>query len=240
MSDGKCKSFANILREVLDEQTYILIEPAGKSYTDGFKTLYKDDEEEFHEECTPLIEREAVRTAYKILESFEIYGDFLNSIPLEDKKEIIDNMILPWIISYSANHIRKKTKDFMLIRNEAGKEIKKNIGVIEKFELMLLDKFAYLPVELAVNEDKYLEMSLSLEDDKGKRETLKSIQGLLQITNDLKTDLTNKSFALFPKHKYYYVEVETKRELTTILDIIIIKYNLKSHSPHKKQLVDTI
>ena len=86
MSDTKNKLFSEVLKEIIDEQEYILINDGDSSYSNVGEAI-----DEYSEKAImpPRIERVAIETSYKILESFELYGDFLNPIPCKEKKKII-------------------------------------------------------------------------------------------------------------------------------------------------------
>ena len=235
MNNIENESFSEVLKKAIDKQEYILFKNEDSIYRNVGEAYRMGLTEE------PLMELLAIKNAYKILESFEIYGDFLNPIPYEDKKKVINELILPWINRYSTKDIIiEGIKETVPIENEANKEIKKNIGTIERFEAMLLDKFSCLPIDLARVEDKDLDITIRLNLSLYEKDTLYLIQDLLKTTEDLKNDLKNRNFKIFPKYKYYYPKPETKQTLKYILDQLIFHYNLKSHNPYKKQLIDYI
>lgn len=209
------ETFAEVLKKAIKEQNSILME-------------YDEDE------IIPMLERKAQRVQDNILYSFELYGDFLDIIPLPDKEQIIYNAILPWMNIYSSNHIPKKLNDMFPISREATKEIKKNIGIIKKFEDMLTDNFSSLEENIKLND------TLKISNDRQSIAILETIKTLLKTTESLKGDLYRKDFKIFPKHKYYAYDLEPKIGLTKILDKLIQDYGLKGHNPYKKQLIDNI
>jgi hypothetical protein len=169
-----------------------------------------------------------------VIYNFEIYGDFLNTIPLEDRENIISTKILTWIYNYASNDVNREINRLMPISKEASKEIKKNISIIEKFENMIHDNFSYLENTIDRNN------KFNIPNKSQSINTMNSIKILLSTTKDLKHDLSSKNFNIFSKYKYYPLEITTKTNLSNILDELIDTYNIKGHNPHKKSLIDNI
>ena len=194
------------------------------------ETLKKALDNYDHKEI--VFEEYVLKIHENIIYCFEVYGDFLNCIPIYDREQIIYNNILVWI--NTSNSMLKEINRLVPIVKEAPKEIKKNIGIIERFENMLLDNFSQL--EEAIN----LNNEFNIPNDPQRVKNIEAIKVLLKTTNALKDDLENEDFKIFPKHKYRAYDQVPKEELTKILKNLIKKYKIKNHSPHKKHLIDNI
>lgn len=88
-------------------------------------------------------EEEQITEYENILHSFELYGSFLNSIPLKERYEIIHDKLLVWMIEYT-----DKDTNELYIYGEPPKEIKKDINIIEKFEEMIFKRLWGLNSEI--------------------------------------------------------------------------------------------
>lgn len=194
------------------------------------KTLRKALEDEI----SYVILEESLEIRESVFNSFEMYGDFLNCIPLEDREPIIYNNIFPWLIRYSSNPLTETFNRRLPLQKEAPKEIKKNIGIIEKFEKMLLENFSPLQETIELNN------ALNVPNENQKIKTIEAIKTLLKTTGSLKDDLKNKDFKIFPKYKYYPYDLETKKELQTILLNLIDTYDIKAAKDYVKYILTNI
>jgi len=203
------ETFAQTLKRILHEVTYSKLTFGGEQ--ELFIEIYES-----------------------VLYNFELHGDFLNCIPIADRENIISTKILTWINNYTSNNINREVNRLLPITKEASKEIKKNIGIIEKFEDMINDNFSFLEETIKRNNE------FNIPNEADKINTINAIKILLSTTDDLKQDLSKKEFKIFSKYKYYPLEITTKSNLSNILDDIINQFNIKGHNPHKKQLIDNI
>ena len=185
-----CEPFATTLKRVIE-------------YENGFY-YEEDDELQDYEKEEEYYER--------IIESFELYGSFLDSIPFKERYEVINDEILMWIERYIENVDTKKFREEYPL-SEANKEIQKDIKALSKFEDTILKRL------WLHNHQAYDELST--------------------IIFALKKDIQEKNFEIIPKAAYSDT-FATKKELTNILDSLIQKYNIKGATVTKKQLVDHI
>lgn len=173
---------------------------------------------------------EATDKYNKILEAFELYGSFLDCIPLEDReviingsvpdqKGIISGTLIREILRYSQLPLQKEMKEIYPSR-DSQRLIKKTMNVINKFE-ELVDEIVYNSMEGRYPVKNYAHLLLALE-----------------TTQCLKEDLDKKEFKIFSKTDYYAWEVPTKKNLKNILNDLIYKYNIKGASIDKKALID--
>jgi len=162
-----------------------------------------------------------------IIETFEIYGDFLNKIIIENIEDFEDDQDLKnlflWILAYSRNW---QIKEIYNIKNEPSKAIKKDLKTIRSFEEMILNRF-----------NNILKSKTSAKEHPHHKIL---IDRLLKSIKELHDDLDHKNFEIFSKESYYPPIPTTKEELKDILYTIVKKYNIVGASNSIKQLVDNI
>jgi len=164
-------------------------------------------------EYVSYFDKDQIKEYENILYSFELYGSFLDCIPLKKRYEIIQEKLFEWMLGFLENRDNKTHKESMKY-DEPPKKIKKDINTIIKFRNMIDERLWIW------NNDIYEQLD--------------------SIIEALEKDLKEKKFQIIPKHSYYGFPITKKQDLTTVLNEIIKNYKIKGASVNKKQLVDSI
>lgn len=195
------------------------------------KYLEENDymKEEYYQESLELFN--------SILNSFEIFGGFLDCIPIEEREEIIQSRRKVFrngkidiiegkygLLQHIQEYLRRP-QSLELIKEYQGvdkpnRKVAKHLKIIKEFEEL---------VSGAVQESDEGQYYIPYYDE---------ILTTLETINVLKDDLENKKFDIFSRYNYYAWKVETKTPLKNFLDDLIKRYKISNCQIDKKQLID--
>jgi len=154
----------------------------------------------------------------QVLYCFDVYGKFLDPIPIQERRPYIG-----WIIRWadwaaSTNHHIKYYNDSMP-NKKPSVAIKQDLKKIRKVIELLED----------LDERQYLTADYTQE------------QTALRYLKGLEEDLDKKRFLMIHRSRYYKVGLTAKKqELREIISTMIETFNLKVSRENREALVDKI
>ena len=172
---------------------------------------------------------------------FEIYGSFLDCIPIADREKVIAKDIATWLHNYNFAIEYIHTGMYRITSYEEAQSHKNTtLTALQKFEDMLYKNFTGLEILYKTFENEKMQNIGVPDEIKDPLKKYKAIEVLKSTIADMRQDIESKTYNIFNKDLFETERYTTKRDLTRILDDLIKKYNIKGHSPHKKNLIDNI
>ncbi len=196
-----------------------------KQYLKENDYMYDD----YHKEDLQLFE--------SIIKSFEIFGGFLDCVPMADRYEIIYSRrkvfldgkneisegkdgLLKYIRDYSGRSLSVELFEKYRGVDRPHRKVNKHMKIIENFEHLVSEV-----LRESIEGEYYIPYNDELET------TIEAIEAL-------KDDLENKKFKIFSRTNYYAWEVETKTPLNNFLEDLINHYKIDKCKMDKKQLIE--
>lgn len=171
------------------------------------------------------------------LETFEIFGGFLDDIPIEDRESFIEKELFAWMYNYycvnpikdGQNHVSKSYYP----KIDASKKIKQIIKTLQDFENLIEEQFGEFFDEMEEYGDS--------GNIKGEYyDKLRQTKNALNTAKLLQEDISNRDFKWFRHNRFYRSSITSKQELKGILNTTKQRYNIRATDLSIKELIDNI
>lgn len=161
---------------------------------------------------------EFIVSDYIEAEDFELHLSFFDNIPLEYKREVLEDFI-ELIYDYQKYYHKRFEND----KDKPHIKIKKDINVIQKYQDMLHRLYG----AKNKNTGRYELFNIP-----------KELMDVYKLNKKLLEELEEKQFKIFSKYEYYEFPQANKNKIKEYLKKIRLKYKL--NSLYEKQLIDSI
>jgi hypothetical protein len=169
-----------------------------------------------------------------IINTFEIYGDFLNDIPTKIQGEIIVDLI-DWIYNYYVRQqtLAKYNKLNFYPKIDASKRIIQIEHKLEEFSRLIDEEFGEFLEE-------YGEYGENIHYPQSFIKKLRKINSTKKLIQHLHNDIHHKKFKWFNKKRFYSHKTASKQDLSRLLTNKNNKHTLGITQLNIKELVDNI